>query len=122
MSEHELIDTGDPYDPQQVEIYEDKKSKNLVKEDDAIEAMLRRRKDAYTRWMKGAADAADMQIVMADLFWFCRVDKPSFDPNDGPHAETLSKMKDGRREVFMRIKDFSVLDFDTIYRKYTGQR
>lgn len=111
---------GDPFDPASLEAYEADANKPTEERDNAVIKMIARRKEAYVRtFTPGASSQDDIDIVLADLMYFCRARAPSFNPNDGPHAETLAKMKDGRREVFHRIQDFSRLDLDTLLLMYT---
>lgn len=111
---------GDPFDPAALEAYEANADKPTEEKDNAVIKMLARRKEAYARtFTPGAATQDDINIVLADLMYFCRARQASFNPNDGQHAETLAKMKDGRREVFHRIQDFARLDLDTLLLMYT---
>ena len=118
--EPEDIVENDPFDPKVLE-----QAEALVKEEeqlssDSARAQINRRKEAYARvFTAGERGQADIDIVLNDLMWFCKVWVPTFDIKDGQHAETLSKMKDGRREVFQRIKEFSRLDSDALMLKYT---
>ena len=87
---------------------------------DVVRQLLERRRLAYTAvFTAGTRNQSDIDFVLKDLAWFCRAFAPTFDKNDGPHADTLMKIKEGRREVHSRIKDFSSLDFDAIFLKYT---
>ncbi len=87
---------------------------------DTIKQALERRRLAYKAvFTAGNRTQDDINIVLTDLAWFCRAFTPTFDKNDGPHADTLMKIKEGRREVHSRIKDFSCLGFDALLLKYT---
>ena len=87
---------------------------------DTIKQALERRRLAYKAvFTAGNRTQDDINIVLTDLAWFCRAFTPTFDKNDGLHADTLMKIKEGRREVHSRIKDFSCLGFDALLLKYT---
>lgn len=82
--------------------------------------MLEARKRAYANvFTAGERSQADIDFVLNDLMWFCKVWVPSYDIRDGQHAEELSKRKEGRREVFSRIRNFARLDSDTLMLMYT---
>lgn len=111
---------ADTFDPEVIAKHEN----DLKRAEDLSEAqaraMLNRRKEAYARvFTPGKREQADIDIVLNDLMWFCKVWVPTYDIKDGQHAEELSKRKEGRREVFHRIKDFSRLDSDALLLKYT---
>lgn len=50
------------------------------------------------------------KIVLADLVAFCFGRKSTFDPDPRVHARN-----DGRREVLMRIQEFTSLTLEEIY-------
>lgn len=110
----------DIFDPEVVERIEQTEQEEVGVQQDAAQAYLRRRRQAYVAvFSPGMRERADIDIVLADLMYFCRATKPAFDKRDGIHADTLMKIKEGRREVFQRIKDFSLLDFDALLMMYT---
>lgn len=110
----------DEFDPLQVERLAHTVEEDIKQEEDKTLSYLRRRKQAYARvFTPGERTKEDIDIVLADLMWFCRVTKPTFDPRDGANADTLSRIKEGRREAFMRIREFSALDFDALILMYT---
>lgn len=111
---------GDPFDPASADRMEEQNASSTELEDNAVVQMIARRRRAYTAvFTEGNRSQEDIDYVLCDLMWFCRVTAPSFDAKDGIHADTLAKMKEGRREVFMRVRDFSRLDTDTLLAKYT---
>jgi hypothetical protein len=115
----DIIDT-DPYDPEVVEQYEQAIAQQVGEAPNGAQHMIERRKRAYHNvFTAGERDKADLEIVLADLMWFCKVWIPTYDIRDGVHAEELSKRKEGRREVFQRIKHFSCLDGDALMMLYT---
>lgn len=124
MSESEFIegDEYDLFDPDDIAKLE--AAEQEVAADDGsgkVRALLDRRRLAYSRvFAPGERDKEDIDIVLADLMWFCRVTQPTYDVRDGEHAEVLSRIKEGRREVFHRIRDFSALSPDAIYLMYTN--
>jgi len=112
---------GDPFDPKDMAILEDK----IVKGEDDFsakqKAYLNERKRAYSNvFTPGKRTQADINFVLNDLQYFCKVWVPTYDIKDGEHAAELSKRKEGRREVFQRIKDFTKLDSDSLFVKYTA--
>lgn len=83
-------------------------------------ALLAARARAYKAvFTEGKRTQDEIDIVLIDLMWFCKMWIPSYDIRDGEHASELAKRKDGRREVFTRIKDFTRLDPDALLMKYT---
>lgn len=111
---------ADAFDPEVVAAIDDHMDDQQASANDAVRQMLGRRKQAYAAvFQPGERTQADINIVLNDLMWFCRVWQPTFDKRDGEHAATLSHIKEGRREVFQRIKDFSLLDSDALLLKYT---
>lgn len=121
MSEGDFVDSEfDEFDPQEVAKYQQQLADEGDQEEDAALKYIRRRKIAYANvFSAGERTQADIDIVMADLMWFCRATRPTYDKKDGPHAEVLSRIKEGRREAFYRIKEFSALGFDTLLFMYT---
>lgn len=122
MSESDFIE-GDPleeFDPAELDRMEAAKEDNKDTDEDKVLALIRRRRLAYTAvFTEGQRSQADIDIVLNDLFWFCRANAPTFDKKDGIHADTLMKLKEGRREVHARIRDFAGLSFDALILKYT---
>lgn len=115
----DIIDT-DPFDPEVVELYEQSLQKQIEDAPNNAVETLRRRNEAYTRiFTPGERTQADIDIVLADLAWFCRMAQPTYDIRDGIHAEELSKRKEGRREVFQRVFNFSRLELEPLLLMYT---
>lgn len=54
--------------------------------------------------------APDGKVVLADLVAFCFGRKSTFDPDSRVHARN-----DGKREVLMRIQEFTSLTMEEIY-------
>ncbi len=117
----DFIDGGyDIFDPKDLEERELVAAQKDTKVDDLTRQWLNRRRLAYVNvFTEGKREAADVDIVLNDLMWFCKVWEPTYNIRDGIHAEELSKRKEGRREVFQRIKEFSSLDSDSLMIKYT---
>lgn len=112
---------ADPFDTETIEREAAKLAAEEDKPVDQAREIITRRMVAYACvFTEGARTQDDIDIVLNDLQWFCRVWQPSYDIRDGQHAENLARQKDGRREVFLRIKDFSRLDSDTLMLKYAG--
>ena len=120
MSEPVDFIEPDEFDPDDVERAERDLKKLDEADEQQIKDMLYKRKQMYGEvFSKGHTSQEAIDFVLNDLAWFCRAFTPSFNPNDGPHAETLAKMKDGRREAYMRIRDNASLSLDTLYLKYS---
>jgi hypothetical protein len=66
-------------------------------------------RQAYARWKEGTATPDDLNAVEADLRRFCRAGVSTFHPDPRVHA-----MLEGRREVFLRIEQFSTLTTEEI--------
>lgn len=115
----EFIDGADPFDPIVAEEHEDRQKEERSNNSVDARRMLDRRRQAYTRVFGNPALKADIDIVLADLMWFCRANAPTFDKRDGEHADILSRIKEGRREVFTRIQHFSRLNVDKLLLMYT---
>lgn len=122
MSEGDFVDNGyDEFDPQEVAKYAAEREAEDESQEDKVVAYLRRRVVAYKQvFSAGERTKADIDIVLADLMWFCRATRPTYDIKDGPHADVLSRMKEGRREAFYRIKEYTALDFDALLVMYTN--
>jgi hypothetical protein len=85
---------------------------------DAIET-LRRRRWAYQEvFSTKSTDQEALDIVLLDLAQFCRGFSPTLDITDGVNAQLLMNVKEGRREVFRRVLDFTQLDEGQLYYKY----
>lgn len=111
----------DFFDPDALDAAEKVQKEKHEADTQLVVAMLKGRRDAYKRvFSPGERTQAEIDIVLNDLMYFCRMTVPTFDISDGQHADILSRIKEGRREVFMRIRDFSALDLDAILLKYTS--
>lgn len=70
--------------------------------------------DAYNEQLMRAYQfvfaAPDGKIVLADLAAYCGARKSTFDPDARKHAHNA-----GKRDVFLRIQEFSTLSLDEIY-------
>lgn len=120
MSEPSDFVEQDPFDPEMLEQYEQATKKMLEEAPDEAKELIERRRRAYSRvFTPGDRSQADIDLVLADLMWFCKVWVPAYDVRDGDHADNLSKFKQGRREVFQRIKHFSRLGTDALMLMYT---
>lgn len=120
MSEPEDFIDADPFDPEMLAKFEEAIDKLAEDAPNEAKAMIERRRLAYARvFTPGNRTQDDIDVVLADLMWFCKVRLPTYDVRDGAHAESLSKRKEGRREVFHRIEDFSRLNHDALLLMYT---
>lgn len=115
----ELLET-DPFDPAVLDAHAKAVQEKEGSSDAEVRQWLERRRIAYARvFTPGEREQGDIDIVLTDLMWFCKQWVSTYDIKDGIHADVLDKMKQGRREVFQRIKDFSRLDSDMLLLKYT---
>ena len=73
-------------------------------------ALLRDRQVSYQHALGGAPG----QAVLADLARFCRADQTTFHPDPRVHA-----LMEGRREVWLRIKEHLDLDLEDLLRRRT---
>lgn len=79
---------------------------------------LRGRMFAYRRvFAEGQGSADDLAIVMADLQDFCRATRTAFHADPRIHA-----MLEGRREVFLRIREHLDLTLDQLVESRTPGR
>lgn len=120
MAEPTIPDDADIFDPNVLDAADKLTYRNVDTEEAQVLAYIERRKRAYANvFSAGERNQADINIVLSDIMWFSKVWVPTYDIKDGIHAEELSKRKDGRREVFQRIKNFSGLDSDALLMLYT---
>lgn len=73
---------------------------------DKRRAFLERRAQAYRSVFSGP----DGEIVLADLMAFCRARASTFHPD-----ARLAAALDGRREVFLRIQEYTQLSDDDLW-------
>ena len=74
-------------------------------------ALLRDRQVSYQHALGGAPG----QAVLEDLARFCRADQTTFHPDPRVHA-----LMEGRREVWLRIKEHLDLDLEDLLRRRTN--
>ncbi len=74
-------------------------------------ALRRDRQVSYQHALGGAPG----QAVLEDLAWFCRADQTTFHPDPRVHA-----LMEGRREVWLRIKEHLDLDLEDLLRRRTN--
>jgi hypothetical protein len=111
------IDLFDPEIADKIDALHEKEARDNEKQ---ILGLLTRRKQAYTSvFTAGNRSQEDIDYVLNDLIWFCKVYVPAYDISEGVHANELSKRKEGRREVFLRILDFAKLKTETLFLKKT---
>jgi hypothetical protein len=80
-----------------------------------LERTLRDRQAAYQRAFAGRGTPGDVALVMADIASFCRAAATTFRADPREHA-----LLEGRREVWLRIRDHLDLRLDELIAKYTG--
>lgn len=78
------------------------------------ERLLRARQTAYHRVFSGSGSADDVVAVVRDLARFCRASNSTFRADAREHAQL-----EGRREVWLRIRDHLDLPFDELMQRYT---
>ena len=118
MTDNGFIE-GDEFDPAFLAEREHLETIEEDRGDNEARNMLNKRKRAYASVFKGDnPTAGDVQTVLLDLAWFCKEFTPTYDITQGAQASELLLIKEGRREVFQRIKDFSMLDEDMLLLKY----
>ena len=74
-------------------------------------ALLQDRQINYQHALGGAPG----QAVLEDLARFCRADQTTFHPDPRVHA-----LMEGRREVWLRIKEHLDLDLEDLLRRRTN--
>lgn len=85
-------------------------SKPINKKIERQKNYLRNRQAAYQKVFAGNND---LKEVMEDLTRFCRGNSSCFDPDARVHS-----VFEGRREVYLRIKDHLELSFEELWLKY----
>ena len=83
----------------------------LADRENKARALLRDRQVSYQHALGGAPG----QAVLEDLAWFCRADQTTFHPDPRVHA-----LMEGRREVWLRIKEHLDLDLEDLLRRRTN--
>lgn len=120
MSEPTDFIDFDDFDPDDVERREAALKKSDAVADQQVRDVLELRKRYYGEvFSKGHTSQEAIDFVLNDLGWFCRAHSSTYSPNDGPNATDLMKIKEGRREAFMRIRDYASLSLDALFLKYT---
>ena len=76
---------------------------------------LKRRQRSYLVTFN--KESVDTQNILKDLAKFCRADDSTYNIDSRAHARL-----EGRREVYLRIKDHVELSFEDLYEKYGGQK
>lgn len=110
----------DPFDPDMLERFEQALREKQEEAPDEAKQMLENRRLAYTRvFTPGERSQGDIDLVLADLAWFCCMTRNTYDIRDGEHAMELSKRKEGRREVFNRVFQFARLRLEPLLLMYT---
>lgn len=120
MAEPDNIIDTDLFDPRLLELAEEEEQKQAEKEENAVRDYMLARKQAYAEvFSEGKTSQRAIDIVLFDLAWFGRMYTSTFDKRDGEWAGKLQDIKEGRREVFQRILDYTRLDRDKLFMKYT---
>lgn len=78
------------------------------------EDIVEQRRRSYARvFFLGNPTEYDFRTVLDDLAVFCR----AFETTHSADRD-VSKMLEGRREVFLRIMEFGCLDFNELFQRY----
>lgn len=108
----------DPFDPEFEAIVAARKIAAEETEDEQIRRYIRRTREAYKEvFSPGVTSAEAIETVKLDLARFCRAFEPTFNSNP-----KLQDLLEGRREVFLRISDQTLLAFDELYIKFMRQQ
>ena len=81
---------------------------------DVAERTIRERKWAYSQLFADPGRSAAVAVVIADLARFCRADVSTFRADPREHAAL-----EGRREVWLRIREHIDLPLDELVARYT---
>ncbi|WP_414464365.1 hypothetical protein [Hyphomicrobium sp. DY-1] len=82
--------------------------------DAATKQFLQQRRVAYARLFgMGEPTDKDIEVVMDDLAKFCRAFETTFHADPRMHA-----VLEGRREVFLRILEHSMIPFEELFNRY----
>lgn len=103
----------DEFDPQTEDRAVEAIEKAQAAEAEQVEQALRRLREAYKRVFAGNPMGDDVNVVMTDLAYECFGFASTYHVNPREHAR-----REGRREVFQRILDFTDLPSDTLRRLY----
>lgn len=107
-------DAADPFDAQDVARSNTAQEERKRAATTTVLDYLRSRQEAYKRFFNGTPQPGDAEMVLADLYAFCRGDDTTFHPNERIHT-----LLTGRQEVILRINDHRRLSFDALVAKYT---
>ena len=120
VREPEGFREGDEFDPDVISYVEQQVKEDLTAETKEISSFLEGRRIAYVEvFSKGPTSQKALDTVLVDLAAFCRAYSSTYSIMDGEHADTLMRIKEGRREVFQRITDHMRLGQDRLFLKYT---
>lgn len=112
MADSDGLVEPDMFDPELAQLAEKNKAEIAAEHLSDVEQFLRNRQRAYAD-VFGNADPGSLAFVMADLAWFCRAYGTTYDDIPGRMA-----LQEGRREVYNRIMDHTLLDHNTLFVKY----
>lgn len=116
MSEKAPPVEHDMFDPEAAAASELESKSKAYENQSAVEAYLRNRARAYKAvFSTNSCTEGDLEFVMLDLAQFCRGFTTTYDDIERRHV-----LKEGRREVFMRILDHTSLDHNTLMQRYAA--
>jgi len=111
-------DQYDPFNPEDIGAAQELLRKNANSEDELVVRYIERRSQAYGNvFSVGDTHQADIDFVMNDLAKFSYAFEPTFDEN-----QKKQDLKEGRREVYLRIMEWAKLPATVLLRKYTEHK
>lgn len=82
----DVFDKYDMFDPDDLERQEQAMAREGEVMDNDLVKYLERKQRAYKSvFSTGHTNQEDLDIVLNDLQWFCRMQASTFNPKDGPH-------------------------------------
>lgn len=117
MSDVFADDILDPFNPEEVAQVHEKLEADFNSRDELVVKYIERRSQAYGNvFSAGDTSKADIDFVMMDLATFCRAFEPTFDLD-----AKKQDLKEGRREVYLRIMKWASLPPHVLLTMYTQQ-
>lgn len=108
----------DPFSPDDVAEIRDQLESDVEKRDEKVVRYVERRAKAYAAvFSAGDTSQADIDFVLMDLASFTRAFEPTFDVNS-----KVQDLKEGRREVYLRIMKWAKLPAHILLTMYTKEQ
>lgn len=106
---------SDEFDPEVQSSLAEQEDVKRKQDEGLVRQTLQERHRAYFHmFVTGEVTEFDRRIVLQDLRKFCRMGISAFHEDARIHA-----LLSGRQEVMLRIDDYTKLDADALYEKYT---